>query len=114
MDHWLLFANAFHEVGALNRPEGNKVVLRLQWPKPQRRHGSPQLIAKGTYMDSSSKEMILAHDIHALSAGSGSLVVLLPGWPETGQAYSDVLPALAGRHRVVVWILRALETRPLT
>ena len=29
--HWLLFANAYHEVGALNRPEGNKVVLRLQW-----------------------------------------------------------------------------------
>ncbi len=31
MGHWLLFANAYHEVGALNRPEGNKVVLRLQW-----------------------------------------------------------------------------------
>ena len=29
--HWLVFANAYHEVGALNRPEGNKVVLRLQW-----------------------------------------------------------------------------------
>ncbi len=53
-------------------------------------------------MDSSSKEQLLAHDIYALSGGSGSLVVLLPGWPETGQAYSDVLPALAARHRVVV------------
>ena len=31
MGHWLLFANTYHEVGALNRPEGNKVVLRLQW-----------------------------------------------------------------------------------
>ncbi len=31
LGHWLLFANAYHEVGALNRPEGNKVVLRLQW-----------------------------------------------------------------------------------
>ena len=31
MGHWLLFANGYHEVGALNRPEGNKVVLRLQW-----------------------------------------------------------------------------------
>ncbi len=53
-------------------------------------------------MDSSSKEQLLAHDIHALSGGSGSLVVLLPGWPETGQAYSDVFPTLAARHRVVV------------
>ncbi len=31
LGHWLLFANAHQEVGALNRPEGNKVVLRLQW-----------------------------------------------------------------------------------
>ncbi len=31
MGHWLVFANAYHEVGALNRPEGNKVILRLQW-----------------------------------------------------------------------------------
>lgn len=31
LGHWLLFANAYHEVGALNRPEGNKVVLRVQW-----------------------------------------------------------------------------------
>ncbi len=53
-------------------------------------------------MDNSSKEQIFARDIHALSGGSGSLVVLLPGWPETGQAYSDVFPALAARHRVVV------------
>ncbi len=31
MGHCLLFANAYHEVGALNRPEENKVILRLQW-----------------------------------------------------------------------------------
>ena len=52
-------------------------------------------------MDNSSKEQILAHDIHALSGGSGSLVVLLPGWPETVQAYADVFPMLAARHRVL-------------
>jgi hypothetical protein len=28
---YLLFANGYHEVGALNRPEGNKLVLRVQW-----------------------------------------------------------------------------------
>ena len=52
-------------------------------------------------MDNSSKEQILAHDIRALSGGSGSLVVLLPGWPETVQAYAGVFPMLAARHRVL-------------
>jgi hypothetical protein len=27
----LLYANAYHEVGAQNRPEGDKLVLRVQW-----------------------------------------------------------------------------------
>jgi hypothetical protein len=27
----LLYANAYHELGAENRPEGNKLVLRVQW-----------------------------------------------------------------------------------
>lgn len=28
---YALYANAYHEVGAENRPEGNKLVLRVQW-----------------------------------------------------------------------------------
>jgi len=28
---YLLYANGYHEIGALNRPEGNKLVLRVQW-----------------------------------------------------------------------------------
>ena len=28
---YLLYVNGYHEVGALNRPEGNKLVLRVQW-----------------------------------------------------------------------------------
>ncbi len=28
---YLLYANGYHELGALNRPEGNKLVLRVQW-----------------------------------------------------------------------------------
>ena len=31
LGHWLLYANGYHEVGAENRPEGNKLVLRVQW-----------------------------------------------------------------------------------
>ena len=28
---YLLYVNGYHEVGALNRPQGNKLVLRVQW-----------------------------------------------------------------------------------
>ncbi len=38
--------------------------------------------------------------IHALTAGSGTPVILLPGWPETAEAYSTIFPPLAKRHRV--------------
>jgi len=31
LGRWLLYANAYHELGAQNRPEGNKIVLRVQW-----------------------------------------------------------------------------------
>ncbi len=43
----------------------------------------------------------LGKGVHALTAGSGSPVVLLPGWPETAEAYSEVLPTLAERHSVL-------------
>ena len=53
-------------------------------------------------MNSSSIEQVLAHGIHALAGGRGSLVVLLPGWPETAEAYSDVFPLLAAGHQLLV------------
>jgi hypothetical protein len=31
LGHFNLYANFYHELGAVNRPEGNKVVLRVQW-----------------------------------------------------------------------------------
>lgn len=43
----------------------------------------------------------LKHGVHALSGGTGSTVVLLPGWPETAEAYSRVFPRLAEHHRVL-------------
>ena len=42
----------------------------------------------------------LSSGLHALAAGSGSAVVLLPGWPETAEAYNEVIPSLAERHQV--------------
>ena len=40
---YLLYANGYHEVGALNRPEGNKLVLRVQWiPGRHAGMGGPQ------------------------------------------------------------------------
>ena len=52
----------------------------------------------------SSTEMsseTLAQGIHALTGGTGDLVVLVPGWPQTADAYSDLFPALSERHRIV-------------
>ena len=46
------------------------------------------------------KETTLDGGIHAFVAGSGTPVILLPGWPETAEAYSEVFPRLADRHQV--------------
>jgi len=35
----LLYANAYHELGAENRPMGNKIVLRIEWILPERKKG---------------------------------------------------------------------------
>jgi pimeloyl-ACP methyl ester carboxylesterase len=43
----------------------------------------------------------LPHGMHAFTGGRGSAVVLLPGWPETADAYSEVFPSLAQHHRVL-------------
>jgi pimeloyl-ACP methyl ester carboxylesterase len=46
------------------------------------------------------KETTLVGGIHGLTAGSGPPVVLLPGWPETAEAYSQVFARLAERYQV--------------
>ncbi len=64
-------------------------------------------------MSSIWKEVTLASGIHAFTAGSGTPVVLLPGWPETAEAYSEVFAQLAGRHRVFAVDLPGLgESEP--
>ena len=47
------------------------------------------------------KETRLEGGIHALAAGSGTTVVLLCGWPETAEAYSEIFPQLAANYQVL-------------
>ncbi len=46
--------------------------------------------------------------LHYVTAGAGAPVVLLHGWPQTWFVWRDVIPALAGRYRVIAPDLRGL------
>ena len=52
-------------------------------------------------MSSIWKETRLEGGIHGLTAGSGPTVVLLSGWPETAEAYSEIIPQLADKYQVL-------------
>ncbi|KAJ9606572.1 hypothetical protein H2200_008580 [Cladophialophora chaetospira] len=47
-----------------------------------------------------SRIINLPHGINAYTAGHGPPVVLLPGWPQTADAYSEVFESLSKRHQV--------------
>lgn len=53
--------------------------------------------------------------LHYVTAGRGSAVVLLHGWPQTWYMWRDVIPGLAGRYRVIAPDLRGLgdSSRPV-
>ena len=53
--------------------------------------------------------------LHYVTAGSGPAVVLLHGWPQTWYMWRDVIPGIAGRHRVIAPDLRGLgdSSRPV-
>jgi len=46
---------------------------------------------------------ILKHGVHALVGGEGIPIILLPGWPQTAAAFSDVFESLCKNHQV--WAL---------
>ena len=46
-------------------------------------------------------EQVLAQGVRTLRGGSGPLVVLLPGWPQTAEAYDDLFPRLTAQHQVL-------------
>ena len=52
-------------------------------------------------MSSRWKETRLEGGIHGLTAGSGTTVVLLSGWPETAEAYSEIIPQVAENYQVL-------------
>ncbi|KAI9745009.1 MAG: hypothetical protein M1818_001287 [Claussenomyces sp. TS43310] len=42
----------------------------------------------------------LLHGIHVLTGGQGIPIVLLPGWPQTAEAYSEIFPLLSQHYQV--------------
>ena len=44
----------------------------------------------------------LPHEIHALVAGEGTPIVLLPGWPQTAEAFSDLIPLLSPYYKLYI------------
>jgi hypothetical protein len=51
-------------------------------------------------MDIKWQSKTLKNGIHVYVGGKGNPVVLLPGWPETAEAYSEVFSALSQDHQV--------------
>ena len=45
----------------------------------------------------------LLHGVHALVGGEGTPIILLPGWPQTVEAFSDIFEPLTRNHQV--WAL---------
>lgn len=46
--------------------------------------------------------------LHYVAGGSGDLLLLLPGWPETWWEFHKIMPRLANNHRVVAVDLRGM------
>lgn len=52
-------------------------------------------------MNTTWETQVLSQHIHTLVGGKGSAVVLLPGWPQTAEAYGEIFPLLAQHHKVL-------------
>jgi pimeloyl-ACP methyl ester carboxylesterase len=60
----------------------------------------PKAYEHDLLMNTTWENQVLSHQIHALVGGKGSAVVLLPGWPQTAEAYGEIFPVLAQHHKV--------------
>lgn len=47
-------------------------------------------------------------NLHYVSGGQGTPLILLPGWPQTWWSYHKVMPALAEHHQVIVVDFRGM------
>jgi pimeloyl-ACP methyl ester carboxylesterase len=57
-------------------------------------------MAKQLPLDTSWRSIRLLHDIHTYTGGVGSPVILLPGWPQTAEAYLEIFKHLSEKHQV--------------
>jgi hypothetical protein len=99
----LLFARRRqHEIGQFGPPAGSATENRPKeqdcashsmdsWQVSWRRK---DLVAEKNRMSNWVSEN-LSQGIHFYSGGEGSTIVLVPGWPETAEAYSELFPLLA-------------------
>jgi pimeloyl-ACP methyl ester carboxylesterase len=51
-------------------------------------------------MENKWHSISLQHGIHAFTGGDGEPMLLLPGWPQTAEAYSEIFPYLSQRYRI--------------
>lgn len=51
---------------------------------------------------------VAGNRLHYVSGGTGSPVLLLPGWPQTWWAYHKIMPELARSHRVIAIDIRGM------
>ena len=47
-------------------------------------------------------------NLHYVTGGEGTPIILLPGWPETWWAYHKIMPVLSFQHRVIAVDLRGM------
>jgi pimeloyl-ACP methyl ester carboxylesterase len=50
-----------------------------------------------------SRSVVLLNGVHAYAGGEGTPIVLIPGWPQTADAYFEIFPSLSKNHEV--WVL---------
>lgn len=46
--------------------------------------------------------------IHYVSGGQGTPVILMPGWPQTWWAFRKIMPQIAASHRVIAVNIRGM------
>jgi pimeloyl-ACP methyl ester carboxylesterase len=72
-------------------------------------HGEPA-VGKALFDSSFTHGLVSVEGatLHYVRGGSGSPLVLLHGWPQTWQEWTDVMPALAQSHTVIAFDLPGL------